>query len=256
MKKYLLIFILAISLLFSTEGLAKSVLNPQNVVYRGVVTGLCISSVSGYALIDNVGATVLTFADGNHLIEIYDSSGRMLKGYLSSVGDGEDLGPEIVTGWTNHGAYPYETWTPGVAPLITQAVNTTSVADAYKAFTYLANALYKRVSTFTLNSGTLPSFNMCANAAAAAPYVGSRVIAGDETKYLTTTHAHVVYLLYNTTATDFSVSAISQKQVIGPSTNGAVIMSSKGGIVQNFAYKNVSFTYNAESYYVIVRKAR
>jgi len=46
------------------------------------------------------------------------------------------------------------------------------------------------------------------------------------------------------------------KQVLTPSATGVTIVSTKGGTTYNFAYKDTSFTYNAESYYCIVSKVR
>jgi hypothetical protein len=49
---------------------------------------------------------------------------------------------------------------------------------------------------------------------------------------------------------------ITIKQVLTPTTDGVTIVSTKGGGVFNFTYKNAGFVYNAASYYVIVRKVR
>ncbi|MFH1147215.1 MAG: hypothetical protein V1736_05855, partial [Pseudomonadota bacterium] len=70
-------------------------LAPQPVKYRGTVTGLRISAVdggateSGGAFIDGANADITALADGNHQIEIYDASGRMIKGVLKEAGIGE-----------------------------------------------------------------------------------------------------------------------------------------------------------------------
>ncbi|MCK9517428.1 MAG: hypothetical protein M0R74_00155 [Dehalococcoidia bacterium] len=73
------------------------ILLPQKVAYRGTISALRISSVDGTAFIDACAALV-PYADGSHLVEIYDASGRMLRGYLAGAGDGEDLGAEINSG--------------------------------------------------------------------------------------------------------------------------------------------------------------
>jgi hypothetical protein len=54
-----------------------------------------ISSVDGKAFIDNLPSAITDSVAENiyyHLIEIYDASGRMLRGYLSAAGTWEDLG--------------------------------------------------------------------------------------------------------------------------------------------------------------------
>ena len=66
----------------------------SQVVYSGTISGLRISSVDGTAFIDACAALV-PYADGNHLVEIYDASGRLLRGYLAAAGDGEDLGAAL-----------------------------------------------------------------------------------------------------------------------------------------------------------------
>ena len=72
------------------------ILFSQPVVYRGTISSLRISSVDGTAFLDNCAALV-PYADGNHLVEIYDASGRMLRGYLGAAGTGETLGDELHT---------------------------------------------------------------------------------------------------------------------------------------------------------------
>jgi len=110
MKKYLAVIIASILVIAGVEMLAaRPLMVSSNVVYRATLTGLRISSVNGTALIDNAGATVPTLADGNHLIEIYDSAGLALKGYLKAAGDGEDLGAEINTGTLTEGGSYYVT---------------------------------------------------------------------------------------------------------------------------------------------------
>jgi hypothetical protein len=71
------------------------ILTGKQVKYRGTVTGLRISAVDGTAFIDNAGATIPTYADGNHQIEIYDASNRMLRGVLKAAGTGETLSDEL-----------------------------------------------------------------------------------------------------------------------------------------------------------------
>jgi hypothetical protein len=71
------------------------ILTGKQVKYRGTVTGLRISAVDGTAFIDNAGATIPTYADGNHQIEIYDSDNRILRGVLKAAGTGETLSDEL-----------------------------------------------------------------------------------------------------------------------------------------------------------------
>ena len=93
-----LCLILAFLFLFTQTASAMPLLIGQKVVYRGTVTDLRISAVDGTAFIDNAGATIPTYADGNHSIEIYDSSNRMLKGVLKAAGTGETDTGDLLSG--------------------------------------------------------------------------------------------------------------------------------------------------------------
>ena len=71
------------------------ILTGKQVKYRGTVTGLRISAVDGTAFIDAANSSITDLADGNHQIEIFDSVGRFLKGFLKLVGAGETLSDEL-----------------------------------------------------------------------------------------------------------------------------------------------------------------
>ena len=71
------------------------ILTGKQVKYRGTVTGLRISAVDGTAFIDAANSSITDLADGNHQIEIYDASNRMLRGVLKAAGTGETLSDEL-----------------------------------------------------------------------------------------------------------------------------------------------------------------
>jgi hypothetical protein len=234
---------------------------PRPVKYRGTLTGLRISSVNGTAFIDNAGATIPTYADGNHLIEIYDASNRMLSGYLKAAGAGETLSlTELVTSWASRGdPLNYNPFT-NVGKDVTAAVNTdhNAIADINDGVGHVttAGALYKDSHTITLVSGT-------------APRIDIKGFGGDDLITFLADGANLIYWTsvngnnrtgyYNNqgayAACSWS-SVASVKQVTAPSTSGATIVTTKGGTTYNFLSKNASFTYNAASYYCIVRKVR
>jgi hypothetical protein len=232
------------------------ILLPQKVAYRGTLTGLRISAVDGTAFLDACAALV-PYADGSHLVEIYDASGRMLRGYLGAAGSGEDLGAELITSWTHNATYPYETFTvDGIN--ITRAVNDAAgVGLASVAATINAGDLTKFTGTLTINDGTAPNV-MVKNAPASSTYHQYLMLAGAYSRYWTAATELWDYLCLqnNNVAMDFAIASPSWKKVTGPSADGCTIVSAKGGAVANFAYKNASFTYNSSAYYVIVRKAR
>ena len=67
MKRYLSIILAALFLLASVDALARPILSPQKVVFRGTITGLLISAVdgggtaSGGAFLDGLSGTLETF---------------------------------------------------------------------------------------------------------------------------------------------------------------------------------------------------
>jgi len=234
----------------------------QPVVYRGTISSLRISSVDGTAFLDNCAALV-PYADGNHLVEIYDASGRMLRGYLSSVGSAEGLSEteKIAnsdfqlgdTGFTKEGAWAISDIGAGdyQAVATNNAVNThlysimsgLTVGQLFKATAVCSNFTDGSVAVF------LPDGSLTGNTLTGT---------GTSTRYhtLMSTGNQLGGVKILTAGSDLRISSISVKQVLTPSTSGATIVSAKGGATQNFTYKNSSFTYNAASYQVIVRAAR
>lgn len=219
---------------------------PANpVVYRGTITGLRISSVDGTAFLDNCAALV-PYADGLHRVEIYDSAGRQLVGYLSAQGAGETLGEEQLTSWSNFAGY-YETFeTTGKD--ITLAINTSGIGIGETNALALIGQLIKATNTVTVNSGDGPTFY----------YEGlteASLGAAHATYYITTNKNGCRFRIYNATASSYS-SMSTEKIVLTPSTDGCTIVSAKSGAVPNFALVTSGFTFNATSYTVIVRKVR
>ncbi len=253
MKKYLLIIVF---LLVSVEAFAWLPPLAQKVVYRGKVTSLRLSLINNTAFIDNAGATIPTYADGNHLIEIYDSSGQVIKGFLSAPGVGESLGGELVDAWTNSG---YETFTVAGTDIV-QAINTVGTTGrAYKGTTISVGALGKTVVTgFTLNSGAAPILFLGASNESLSGGYNNYISLAVRTVYYTITAIVGPYVgvKNSSSATDFAMTGYSYQQVTAPSTSGATIVNTKGGAVQSFAYKSPTFKGYETSYYVIIREAR
>jgi hypothetical protein len=193
---------------------------------------------------------VTALADGNHLVEIYDTSGRLLRGYLAAAGSGEALGDELVDAWTNWGDYPYETFT-AAGNAITQAVNSTGYGAAYKTLGDQTGKLVKCVNSYVLTSGDAPDFGLT-NVSLSE----FSLLALNGTSYATWISSQVNMGMRNLTVTDFAVPAFSLKQLTAPSTSGATIVSEKGGATANWAYKDAAFTFNNASYYCVVRAAR
>jgi len=245
-----------------SEFLSKNINNDGMIVYSGTISGLRISAVdgglteSGGAFIDNAGATIPTYADGAHLIEIYDSSNQMIKGILKAQGDGEDLseteinpdpGFDSTTGWTiqdgwgilggkatmfsGTGHFLYRAAVQTALALYKTTLDIDAIANAWVGTLYRANGEHGTRHTTT---GTKTEYHTLSSAASAAIGLYCAVPA-----YLTGTFDN-----------------LSRKQVTAPGTSGATIVSQKDGTTYNFTSKNASFTYNAASYYVVVRALR
>lgn len=249
----------------------------SNVVYKATLTGLRISAVNGAALIDNAGATVPTLADGNHLIEIYDASGRMLKGFLKAAGGGETLGDGILsnpsfdvdtTGWNAYQSTP--TSVAGGETNNCVQINRETGGPNYSAYTSALSGHLGKIVKYSayVKSGT----------AGNKSYRIAIYNDGTVTKSKTGTSSESWVQAdcgYSTVTSDTNLVvdlAISQlinvgetmlfdtaslKQVTGPSTSGCTISSTKGGTaMDNWSYKNAAFSYNSSSYYCVVKRVR
>jgi hypothetical protein len=189
------------------------------------------------------------YADGNHQIEIYDSSNRMLKGVLKAAGTSETLDPDLLAGWN-----------------LTSGWSTTkaSITDA-DTFTATANDnsyAYKGAGTLSLESLYKGTF-LAVSSAGRQAYIRNgntavTYVPNGTTKYFTcnTDSWLAIGHLSNTIGQYLDITTMTIQQVTAPSSSGCTIVSAKGGEVYNFSYKNASFTYNAASYYVIIRAIR
>lgn len=217
-------------------------------VYKGTITGLRISAVDGTAFIDNAGATIPTYADGNHLIEIYDSSNRMLKGVLKAAGTSETLGDNPValasfnftSGWTTTG-------TASITDSDTYVSN--AVGDGIRVESFFTPlSLYRSSFTGSTSTGNTTIVDL-----ATSTNIYATINEGNSYR---TNVTFVALKLRNSQAATTDITAITVQQVLAPSSSGATIVSAKGGTTYNFAYKHASFTYNAASYYCVIRAIR
>jgi len=227
----------------------------QPVVYRGTISGLRISSVDGAAFIDACAALV-PYADGNHLVEIYDASG-MLRGYLAAAGDGEDF-TELITveaDRTLASDTGYWSKSSGDVTIADGKASLNNVSSNYGIYhTPLGTTtgvLYKvGFEVVSLAAGSVKAIVRASN----APFYTT---TGAKSAYLTHDLATGVFgFVAAGNGTTASMDNLSIAKVTGPSADGCTIVSAKGGATENFAYKNAAFTYNSSAYYVIVRKSR
>lgn len=219
----------------------------------GTATGMRISSVDGTAFLDNCAALV-PYADGNHLVEIYDASNRMLQGYLKAQGSGETY-TELVTGDNSTFASDTGFWAKSPGIVIGSNVCTfqnqlwASTSGIYKEFQTNTGCLYYSSFDIVSISGSSPGFRAIYGGSSDVLNRGTlRSSPGTYTEYKTCNSG--TYMAFNATQTTMqgAIDNVIYKQVLTPSASGATIVSTKGGTTYNFAYKNTSFTYNAASY--------
>lgn len=225
------------------------ILTGKQVKYRGTVTGLKISAVDGTAFIDAANSSITDLADGNHQIEIFDSTGKFLRGFLKLVGSSEGLGDELVT----NGGFGADTnWDKGDGWTIedgTAKASSITGKGITQSYSYTTQILTKATIDVNAITGGGYIYERVGSS------VSSAIIAtGTSTKYVTATTGSTHGWIGTTTS--ITIDNYSLKQVLTPSSSGATIVSTKSGTTYNFAYKNTSFTYNAASYYCIVSKVR
>jgi hypothetical protein len=228
----------------------------------GTITDLRISAVDGTAFLDNCAA-LIPYADGNHRIEIYDSSNRMLKGVLKAVGSGVTTS----TVYTANFSAGVDGWSVGWAADVVgsfvwdtdHAVLTVAGNSGYDSRPSLSKKLSMAV-------GALQFLEMDYSVVSGSPIITGELIGGNNTSSTITlsgtdtyisskqtcygTFYNKLYLYFNGRDYDFvlNINAVRVKAVTAPSSSGATIVSAKGGATQSFASKDASFTYNAASY--------
>jgi hypothetical protein len=222
---------------------------------------LRISSVDGTAFIDGANASVTALADGNHQIEIYDASNRMLRGVLKAAGTSEGLGDALnVSNCVNIGGFTTFDGVSATGFHAVKEVESIGRCGVPDEINLTENALYKVAFTGALSSGTVPYSSLRTNFTATSMGETTNLVVGDNTYYRTWASATTVGVLEFSmiagSATDFTVSSLAVKQVTAPSSSGATIVSAKGGETYNWAYKNSSFVFNASSYYCIIKTIR
>jgi len=251
------------------------------IVYQGLVTGLRIQSTdggaveSGGALIDGANASITALADGNHQIEIYPSSGGALglRGVLKAAGSAVTTSELLTngnmetgnppTGWASDfsGAIAVSADVHGGSQsgLVTRGSQDKSI---YRAFTVPVGALIN-VSSWQKNVNAT-SVNVSLYSGGGAVLVQALTSVTDTVNYVNKTISNytniaidtIKLLVSGTTGQQGLFDDLSVLQTTAPSTSGATIVSAKGGVTYNFAYKNASFTYNAADYYCVIKRLR
>ncbi len=216
----------------------------------------------GTAFYDQDG-DVVEGVPGNQLI-LTDSAGARAIGYIKAVGTGETLGGELLPGtsglftdWT--GVAPDEIpdgWTRRDGPFDMATRLTENPADQCqilsdgtlitlrKGLILIWDKLYKvSIDIKTVDSGSV------------------QINVGGETQTYNTTGIKTIYANAETTrnyditrvgVTNVTFDDVSIKQVLTPSTNGVVIVSTSGGSTENWAQVDSGFNPNDIVSYAVV----
>lgn len=229
-------------------------------VASGTVTAadMKLSTVDTVAHADFGAANVLTLKAG-HLLVIKDDADRKLQGFIKLAGTAQTEGDELVTGWTNSVAHPYETLTT-TGKDIDSAINTAAGTGIGLTGTNQLDAagtgkLFKLVFTETLNSGAAPWLSLATDGEGAGGTWSAATLTanGANTFYQTSKAASTYAVIFNNaTETNFS-AVVSGKQVLTPSATGVTIAATKAlagtlAGAESWAQKDASFNYASANF--------
>lgn len=191
------------------------------------------------------------YAGGKHLFLLYDSTGKALLAFTGAVGTGEALsGSELVDAFTNDATFPWETFTAGVGPLITSAINSASIGIARKVIgASLPGKLIKLVNAFTF-TGSTPILSIGASGGASS----LENFGANSTSYRTA-GANNVELVYRTggVTTASALTTFSAQQVTAPAATGFALRTASGlGGEQSVLSETSGFNRNDASGYTFV----
>lgn len=130
------------------------------------------------------------------------------------------IGGELATGWTNHGANAYETFTSSGRD-ISSAINTDAFGICYTndmSGSMTAGKVYRITPALTLNSGTGPTLRVASDTTGATDqdFLSPALTTGSYTFYVRLSQAGTVYVVLRVESgvqTSFSVTGFTVKEV-------------------------------------------
>lgn len=188
------------------------------------------------------------YMDGNHQIEIYDASNRMLRGVLKAAGASETLGADLLSGFDFTSGWGVA----GTGSIIDSNSFSSTGSGGVNKSVLSSLRLYKRA--YEKSTTAASSMFRISNTMGYISPDDTDLATGS--KYSTAIPNYLFCYARNSTAGTTDVTTFTVQQVLTPSSSGATITTLKNGDVYNWSYKNSSFTYNAASYYVIIRAIR
>jgi hypothetical protein len=201
--------------------------------------------------------------DGNHSIEIYDSSNSMVKGVLKAVGTSEGLGATLNVSNCANSASGYDTL-DGASPSGFRAIKTQTAATARAGtvdeLAVTSGWLLKSVFNATLTSGSAPLNSLLADFGGTIIGKGNvSTTSGSNIRYDVVTSTTTGVFQFANTMSDvanFTIADLVMARVLTPSSSGATIVSAKQGSTYNWTVKNSAFSFNQSSYFVVIKAIR
>jgi len=212
------------------------------------------------------------FCDGNHSIEIYDSTGKFLRGVLGSVGSGEELvdviggtNPALLNG--NFSAWTGDNPNNWIMDFVEDATNYITEATAKANFVSSSVVKFMSVQQACMGAGGLKKLwkiTTIIDSITGTLKISERGVGnlatyttpGTKIVYRNNSGSDRIAFINDTLAVNAIISGLYVQQVTAPSVSGATIVSAKGGATQSFNYKNANFAYNQSSYQVVIKKLR
>ena len=201
-----------------------------------------ISAVDGTAFYDFGSGTNLTDNLGKYLI-IKDSTGKAIKGWIKAAGSGETLGSELFPALDNPANFTNvdASWTIGEGNAVSNGIG-----FFHKTFVVSVYALcFTSMDIVSRSNGTIYH-----------PYSGQGIEqagtsgTGVKTRYRTWPSTNC-YIYGDGSGGGFigTLTDISLKQVLTPSSTGVTITSTKNGTTYNWESQETGFNYNDASGY-------
>ena len=196
-----------------------------------------ISAVDGTAFYDFGSGTNLTDNLGKYLI-IKDSTGKAIKGWIKAAGSGETLGSELFPALDNPANFTNvdASWTIGEGNAVSNGIG-----FFHKTFVVSVYALcFTSMDIVSRSNGTIYH-----------PYSGQGIEqagtsgTGVKTRYRTWPSTNC-YIYGDGSGGGFigTLTDISLKQVLTPSSTGVTITSTKNGTTYNWESQETGFNYN------------
>ena len=227
-----------------------------------------ISAIDGTAFIDNIPGGFMSAVSVGDVIEVYDSAGKFIRGYVGSVGSGETLGAAVfeddcaddgTADWVATDSLAFDT------DHYVLARNGTLMRARNTVVFTRPTAGRLMVLKMSVKDGTLTDQSLYIKT---CQYSTAATLLS---KTITTTSGFVENSFYSTSSNlegfvgiqkDESVNGniqlklVSYAQVTAPSASGLVIVSTPGGATENWQRKDSGFAYNEASYGVVAKKYR